>query len=63
MPSSLNLLQRLLALCEQEVSSIGLRFNVSKCCALRIGDRHRFVIPELLNLFGSPFQWVAECKY
>ena len=63
MSSSLNLLQRLLALCEQEFLSIGLKFNVSKCSALRIGDRHKFVIPELLNLFGAPIQWVSECKY
>ena len=49
-------------LCEQKFSSIGLKFNVFKCSALRIGDRHEFDIPELINLFGVHMQSLTVCR-
>ena len=61
--SSVNLLQNLVALCEREFLAINLKFNVSKSASLRIGARHKIVIPELIDLSGTPIRWVSEFKY
>ena len=61
--SSVNLLQNLVALCEREFLKINLKFNVSKSASLRIGARHKIVIPELTDLCGNPIRWVSEFKY
>ena len=63
MSSSLHLIQSLVNLCEKAFLKINLKFNVSKSAALRIGARHKFVIPELSDLSGTPIQWVTQFKY
>ena len=61
--SSVNLLQNLVASCEREFLKINLKFNVSKSASLRIGARHKIVIPDLTDLSGTPIRWVSEFKY
>ena len=63
MSASLHLIQSLVNLCEKEFLKMNLKFNVFKSAALRIVARHKFVIPELYALSGTPIQWVTEFKY
>jgi hypothetical protein len=60
---SVRLLQQLVALCEQEFNEIGLKFNVLKCTAMHIGDRHKYDAIELSDLSKNSIQWVNEIKY
>ena len=60
---SVRLLRQLVALCEQEFNEIGLKFNVLKCTAMRISDRHKCGAIELSDLSKNSIQWVNEMKY
>ena len=61
--SSVALVQKLLRLCEKEFNDIGLSFNVSKCEAMRVGDRFKADVVSLYVLNGTIIPWVSELKY
>ena len=56
-------LQKLITLCQTEFEQIGLKFNTSKCCVLRIGKRYKAECENLIAVDGSIIRWVSELKY
>jgi len=52
----------MLQICEDELRSLDMHFNVKKSAWLRFGIGHNnFVIPVMLN--GQPLPMVSEVKY
>lgn len=56
-------LQKLLSLCEQELSRLDMCINVRKSCCLRIGPRHDIICANIKTSDGFPLQWVKEVRY
>ena len=61
--STVTLVQKLLKLCEKEFNEIGLSFNVSKCEAMRVGNRFKTDVVSLCGLNDTIIPWVSELKY
>ena len=60
---SVEVLQKLITLCQSEFETINLKFNVTKCAAMRIGSRYKSDCFTLEALDGSPIPWVSEMRY
>jgi len=58
--SSLTELQRLLHICETELTWLDMSINVSKSCCLRIGPRFEYKCVSILTTSGLPLQWANE---
>ena len=61
--SSLTELQRLLHVCEKELTWLDMSINIRKSCCLRIGPRFDYKFCSVLTISGLPLSWATELRY
>jgi Reverse transcriptase (RNA-dependent DNA polymerase) len=56
-------LQRMLTVCERELSWLDMSINSKKSCCMRIGPRCNFKCSNLTTSCGSELPWVTDLRY
>ena len=56
-------LQHLLNICENELERLDMTVNVSKSKCIRFGSRYNVQCAELISLYGGALEWVNNCRY
>ena len=56
-------LQKLLYICEHELSELDMSINIQKTCCLRIGPRHNAPCAAISMSSGTAIPWVDKIRY
>ena len=60
---SINGLQQLLHVCENELDNLDMRLNVNKSMCIRFGKRFDEHCADLVSIHGGALKWVSNCRY
>jgi len=60
---SVNELQKIVNICENELNLLDMQINVKKSCCMRIGQRHDAKCADILSSDGTPIAWVDSIRY
>ena len=56
-------LQKLFTLCENELHDLGLSLNTRKTVCMRIGQRYKTSCCNIVTCCGKKLDWVTELRY
>jgi len=60
---SVNELQKIVNICENEPNLLDMQINVKKSCCMRVGQRHDAECADILSSDGTPIAWVDNIRY